>query len=95
MDSFFYLQYQKAGSFPLLIVEQKKLPSMKVYNYWGNTSIYLIIETTTAHTLQELYGKIKRLINKPQSSSRDSGIFDNSHDLDPDEVLWAKSKLNR
>ena len=46
-----------------------------------------------AYIVQELYGKIKRLVNKPQSNSRDSGIFDNNHD--PDEVVWAKSKLNR
>ena len=44
--------------------------------------------------LQELDGKIKRLLNKPQQPhNRDSGIFDNIHDVD--EVIWGKSKLNR
>ena len=45
--------------------------------------------------LQELNGKIKRLLllNKQQPNNRDSGIFDNIHDAD--EVIWAKSKLNR
>ena len=55
--------------------------------------MYLMIEVAVFCYLQELDGKIKRLLNRQQPNNRDSGIFDNIHD--PNEVLWAKSKLNR